>query len=249
MGSVTDSVSAAIGAHHRELTEKLAAEVAAIEAGGASADALVAYLNAELLPHAAGEETHLYPVMDRLVKEYGSATATMAIDHEHIGAMSRRIEELAGALAAATSDAERDARRRELARLGTQLEAVLRIHVEKEERAYLPLFEAHVPADEQRGILEAMHERATEAGADADADASHEAENILDVRTLPPAQRHALIFRTFEALPAGGAFVLVNDHDPKPLYYQLNFEYRGQLLWEYLEEGPEDWRVRIGKTA
>ena len=247
MGSVTGSVSAAIGAHHRELTEKLAAEVAAIETGKANASALVAFLKDELLPHAAGEEQYLYPVMDQLVKEYGRATATMTIDHEHIGAMSRRIEELAAALAAATTDTERDARRQELARLGAQLEAVLRIHVEKEERAYLPLFEAHLPSAEQHRLLDAMHERADAETSPSTTTPSEQA--IVDVRVLPPAQRHALIFRTFEALPTGAAFVLVNDHDPKPLYYQLNFEYRGQLLWEYLEEGPDDWRVRIGKTA
>ena len=72
---------------------------------------------------------------------------------------------------------------------------------------------------------------------------------ILDVRTLPPAQRHPMIFQRFAALPVGGDFTLVNDHDPKPLYYQLNFEYSGQLGWDYLEQGPEVWRVRISRVA
>ena len=26
-------------------------------------------------------------------------------------------------------------------------------------------------------------------------------------------------------------------------------EYPEQFSWDYLEEGPEDWRVRIGRTA
>ena len=42
--------------------------------------------------------------------------------------------------------------------------------------------------------------------------------------------------------------VLVNDHDPKPLYYQFSFERAGTFTWRYLEEGPEVWRVEIGKT-
>ena len=44
------------------------------------------------------------------------------------------------------------------------------------------------------------------------------------------------------------SFELVNDHDPKPLYYQLEADYSGQFSWDYLEAGPEVWRVRIGRT-
>jgi uncharacterized protein (DUF2249 family) len=75
------------------------------------------------------------------------------------------------------------------------------------------------------------------------------ADTTLDVRTEPPARRHALIFDTFAGLSAGNGFELVNDHDPKPLYYQLEAEQTGRFSWEYLEQGPEVWRVRIGRTA
>lgn len=71
----------------------------------------------------------------------------------------------------------------------------------------------------------------------------------LDVRTIVPRERHPLIFATFDALDAGAAFELVNDHDPKPLYYQLQAERPGQLDWEYLEQGPDVWRVRVGKST
>jgi len=74
-------------------------------------------------------------------------------------------------------------------------------------------------------------------------------ETIVDVRTTAPAQRHPLIFRAFEALMPGESFILVNDHDPKPLYYQFKFERDGQFTWDYLEQGPRDWRVRIGRVA
>jgi len=67
----------------------------------------------------------------------------------------------------------------------------------------------------------------------------------LDVRALPPPQRHALIFDTCGKLPVGSAVILVNDHDPKPLYYQFEAEQPGQFGWEYVESGPEVWRVRI----
>ena len=71
----------------------------------------------------------------------------------------------------------------------------------------------------------------------------------LDVRAEPPARRHELIFDTYAQLAEGTGFVLVNDHDPKPLYYQLAAENPDQFSWDYLEEGPEVWRVRIGRPA
>lgn len=72
---------------------------------------------------------------------------------------------------------------------------------------------------------------------------------IVDVRSLVPAQRHARIFELVEGLTSGTSFILVNDHDPKPLYYQLEAEYPKQFSWTYLERGPEAWRVEIGKLA
>ena len=71
----------------------------------------------------------------------------------------------------------------------------------------------------------------------------------IDVRTIAPRQRHPLIFETFGGLQPGDAFLLVNDHDPKPLYYQFSAELGGQFTWEYLERGPEIWRVQIGKSS
>jgi uncharacterized protein (DUF2249 family)/iron-sulfur cluster repair protein YtfE (RIC family) len=75
------------------------------------------------------------------------------------------------------------------------------------------------------------------------------AEGELDVRTLAPAKRHETIFATYDGLGAGGAFVLVNDHDPKPLYYQFEAEHPGTFSWDYLESGPRTWRVRIGRVG
>ncbi len=74
-------------------------------------------------------------------------------------------------------------------------------------------------------------------------------EATLDVREIAPRERHPLIFNTFDALRPGEAFRLVNDHDPKPLYYQFMAERTGQVGWDYLEEGPEVWQVRITRLA
>ncbi len=74
-----------------------------------------------------------------------------------------------------------------------------------------------------------------------------ETENILDVTLLEPKQKHPTIFVRFDELTEGGNLVIHNDHDPKPLYYQLLGE-RGNIFeWEYLEQGPEWWKVKISK--
>lgn len=71
----------------------------------------------------------------------------------------------------------------------------------------------------------------------------------IDVRDMVPRERHPLIFKTFDALASGESFELINDHDPKPLYYQFQAERPGVLGWDYLEEGPLTWRVKISKAA
>jgi uncharacterized protein (DUF2249 family) len=71
----------------------------------------------------------------------------------------------------------------------------------------------------------------------------------LDVRPIPAPQKHPKIFGTFEHLAVGESFVLVNDHDPKPLYYQFLAERNGTFSWTYLEQGPVRWRVQIGKVS
>lgn len=71
----------------------------------------------------------------------------------------------------------------------------------------------------------------------------------VDVRTIIPRERHPLIFSTFDSLAPGEAFELVNDHDPKPLHYQFRAEREGQFAWEYLEQGPQTWRVQISRQG
>ena len=70
----------------------------------------------------------------------------------------------------------------------------------------------------------------------------------LDVRNEIPRRRHELIFETYGKLGKGEGFVLINDHDPKPLRYQFEAERPDTFTWEYLEEGPDVWRVRIGRV-
>jgi uncharacterized protein (DUF2249 family) len=71
----------------------------------------------------------------------------------------------------------------------------------------------------------------------------------LDVRTVPPPQRHPLIFGAFDALAPGEAIEIVNDHDPMPLYFQFEKTRLGQFDWRYLGAGPQLWHVRIARVA
>lgn len=72
---------------------------------------------------------------------------------------------------------------------------------------------------------------------------------VVDVREIAPRDRHPLIFQTFDSLVGDERFELINDHDPKPLYYQFLHERAGQFTWDYLEQGPMVWRVAIGRQT
>jgi peroxiredoxin-like protein len=73
--------------------------------------------------------------------------------------------------------------------------------------------------------------------------------DVLDVRALPAPRRHELIFRKLDELVGRAAITLVNDHDPKPLHYQLEATRPGDFSWDYVERGPEAWRVRIARIT
>ncbi len=70
-------------------------------------------------------------------------------------------------------------------------------------------------------------------------------DHILNVTLIEPRLKHPTIFARFDALKPGEAVTIHNDHDPKPLYYQLQGERGNVFDWEYLEDGPECWLVRI----
>ena len=46
-------------------------------------------------------------------------------------------------------------------------------------------------------------------------------DKILDVREMAPKERHPMIFDTFNALKPAESFILINDHEPRPLLYQF----------------------------
>ncbi len=73
-------------------------------------------------------------------------------------------------------------------------------------------------------------------------------ENKIDVRPIEPREKHVRIFDMFNSLKSGEKMEIINDHDPRPLHYQMLAENDGQFQWKYLEEGPEVWRVELTKV-
>ncbi|MBS1508540.1 MAG: iron-sulfur cluster repair di-iron protein [Bacteroidetes bacterium] len=73
-------------------------------------------------------------------------------------------------------------------------------------------------------------------------------ESTLNVTLIDPRLKHPTIFEKFDLLEENESLILLNDHDPKPLYYQLINERGNIFQWEYVEQGPEIWKVRISKN-
>jgi uncharacterized protein (DUF2249 family) len=216
----------AMRSHHRQLSEQLTERATAVASAVAArqphrpavAD-LVGFMEAEVLPHAAAEEATIYPAAAAHA-ELAATVEAMTAEHKSLSAAASRLGGLSDG-AEAADQAEW------IAELFTS-------HAAVENDVLLPVLVRDEEAD-LGALLGEMHAHAQDAVPS------------LDVRELPPARRHTTIFATYEALLPGAGFVLVNDHDPKPLRYQFEAEHAGQFTWDYLEQGPEVWRVRIGR--
>lgn len=74
------------------------------------------------------------------------------------------------------------------------------------------------------------------------------AEPELDATTIPHAIRHATIFGALNSLKPGASLVLSADHAPVPLVNQLEERSPGEFSVEYVEEGPEVWKLRFTRN-
>lgn len=226
--------------HHRVLEDGVASRAVAIRRAGVAnggygpaVGELVTYLAEEVLTHALAEERTIYPAAAKL-GGLAEAVEDMIAEHRLLAAATE-------ALGGATSGDEATQRALSVATL-------FGAHVAKENELVLPRL-LEDPGADLAELLEGMH-RALEASTRPASSPGGAAGDVeLDVRTMAPAGRHESIFATFDALGPGDAVVLVNDHDPKPLHYQLQAEHPGRFTWHYLESGPSVWRVRIRKAA
>lgn len=68
---------------------------------------------------------------------------------------------------------------------------------------------------------------------------------LIDLRALPAPERGTLVFNTFRLLEPGQTLELVDAHELAPLFDQFQERSPGRFGWDYLERGPDVWRVRI----
>ena len=220
-------VIAAIARHHTALAAELAALADDVIAGArvgrfeAARTELVAWFATELMPHAHAEEAVLYAAGSRL-EATRLLVAAMTAEHRALDLLVTDLESIHDAFAVAVA--------------AGSAHALFTVHLAKENDLLLPALDA--AGIDLSAALAGMHEL---LGASEPAE--------LDVRSLPHGGRHEIIFARLDELTPGGSFVILNDHDPKPLRYQTEALWPGRFTWNYLETGPLVWRVEIIRAA
>ena len=247
----------AVVQHHAQMAGVLAVAVerlvtAAARRDEASAtlarDALVEWCRTELVPHAQAEEGALYPAA------HATEQGRLLVDGmlaEH-GVITGLVDEVAGAPDAVRSAAA-----------ARSLEVLFGSHLSKENELVVPLLTA-APDVSVAELLGGMHEllgegaghghEEAESGCGGHSCTCGEVDGPgypeLDARVVPHAIRHATIFGALDAVPAGSGLVLVAPHDPLPLLAQIEQRSPGVFAVEYLERGPEAWRLQfVRRTA
>jgi uncharacterized protein (DUF2249 family) len=249
-----DSAAAtAVEQHHAELAGALALRVeallGAVDAAAAvhSRSDLVDWCRSELVPHALAEEKGLYPAAQATTDGRLLVEGMLA---EH-GVISGLVDELAEATTPIRA-----------AGAARALQVLFDSHLAKENALILPLLAAD-PEVSLAALLDGMHEllgvgHHEHEGADEQGCGGHgctcgEADGPelpeLDARTIPHAIRHATNFGALDAVAPGRGLVLVAPHDPLPLLAQVEQRSPGAFAIEYLERGPEAWRLRFARSA
>jgi uncharacterized protein (DUF2249 family) len=80
-------------------------------------------------------------------------------------------------------------------------------------------------------------------------DADTDLERVIKVAEIDPRLRHTVIMQLFAHLAPDRSLQLVTDHDPRPLRFQLEAQHGSRCQWQYLEQGPDIWRVRLRHAA
>ncbi|MFE7856089.1 DUF2249 domain-containing protein [Streptomyces sp. NPDC057403] len=216
---------------------------------------LAAFCDREVLPYAAAKEAVLYPAA-RTMPDARLLIVSLVAEHRCLAALVDALRE-----AEAPADAVADAR---------ALQVLFEEHIAKENGLVLPLL-AMAPGVSLAALLTRLHDRLPSAGTPRQPEpetntepetpkkaggcggacgcggAREEADvPELDVRAVPHSLRHASVLGALDAVPAGGAMVLLASHDPLPLLARIEDRHPGVFTVEYLERGPETWRLRLG---
>lgn len=238
----------AVANHHAQLAGELTLLVADLagaaetESATAARDRLLTWARESLVPHAEAEEKSLYPAA-RELPQCKLLIDAMLAEHESI---VRTVEELANASKPVGQAAA-----------GRALKALFDIHLEHENDQVLPALAAS-PAHSVAALLEGMHEvlgghehTGEPDGHDGSCTCGHvdpPGFPELDVRVIPHAVRHSMIFGALDALKPDGGLVLIADHDPVPLLMQLEQRAPGAFRIDYLERGPAEFRLEVTRA-
>ncbi len=255
--------ASAVEQHHAQLAGTLALRAESVRTAAARGDEqgarqaaadLVAWCEQELVPHAVAEESTLYAAA-RSRPEGRLLVDGMLTEHAVILDLVR---EVSAATTASTAAAGARA-----------LQVVFDNHLAKENTLVLPLLVAD-PDISVADLLEGMHQliggdyhpegHAEHSGdtspaghASGHACACGEEDGAaypeLDARAVPHAIRHATIFGALDGIRVGGGLVLVAPHDPQPLLAQIERRTPGAFSVEYLQRGPDAWRLAFVRQA
>jgi uncharacterized protein (DUF2249 family)/iron-sulfur cluster repair protein YtfE (RIC family) len=247
------SAAEAVEQHHAQMQGALRVRVEALLAGVARNDEvaaqagradLVAWCRAELVPHAEAEEQVLYPAA-RGRSEARLLVEGMLGEHEVIRGLVNELDTATDAVRAAAA--------------ARALQAVFDAHLAKENELVLPVLVSAADVSVSQ-LLAGMHEVLGGSAAEhehgqldsgcgghgctcGEQDAPGFPE--LDARQVPHAIRHATVFGALDSVQPGGGLVLVAPHDPLPLLAQIEQRYSGAFGVEYLQRGPDAWRLSL----
>ncbi|MGB8651904.1 MAG: DUF2249 domain-containing protein [Mycobacteriales bacterium] len=240
----------AVEQHHAQLAGELAHRVEVLVAAASAQDGaltaaataeLAGWCERELVPHAQAEETSLYGAA-RDKPEARLLIEGMLAEHELITGLVRSLTTTPDPVRTAA-----DAR---------ALQVLFESHLAKENQLVLPLLVAD-PGVSVAALLAGMHEilgggredteqlTAPHSCGCGEQDAPGFPE--LDARAVPHAIRHATVFGALDAVQPGGGLVLVAPHDPLPLLKQVEQRSPGVFRVDYLERGPEAWRLSFSR--
>ena len=69
----------------------------------------------------------------------------------------------------------------------------------------------------------------------------------IDTSGYERSNVNSVVLSHFDSLPVGEKMVIINNSDPSHVFNELEEKRFGKFEWEYIEEGPEVWKVSLAK--
>lgn len=203
---------------------------------------LVIWARTSLLPHLSAREMALYPAA-------AGHDRTRALV-EVLRGNTERIISLVAALENASNPVQAVGH-------ASAIEALFSVHAAAEQEHILPLL-AQTSGVSLADMATDLQEQEDQARKNAPEPVKEEAGGghscgcgghdepglpELDARAVPHAIRHATVFGALDAVGPGSGLILVAPHDPLPLLAQIEDRWPGVFTVEYVESGPETWKI------